>query len=86
MALTLAKYFNGEGNLKKYAYHVIPFVEKNFWGKDLIFLMTSHDEIGMQAWIDDYMGTESSGKRVLLEVHHKEKKTDQKNKWKHTIK
>ncbi|XP_064398574.1 glycosylphosphatidylinositol anchor attachment 1 protein-like [Halichondria panicea] len=43
--LTLAKYFNA----------------KNFWAKDIIFLVTSQKEVGMQAWIDGYMGTESTG-------------------------
>jgi len=32
---------------------------KNYWAKDIIFLVTSHDEVGMQAWIDSYMGLHS---------------------------
>ena len=76
MALTLAKYFNGEGNLEKQtnnAFHVVPFVEKNFWGKDLIFLITSHEEIGMQAWIDGYMGTDTSGKKCSFSKPNKKR-------------
>ena len=36
---------------------------KNYWAKDLIFLSTSHEGIGVQAWIDQYLGLQSSGKR-----------------------
>ena len=31
-------------------------LDKPYWAKDLIFLVTSHEEIGMQAWVDQYMG------------------------------
>ncbi len=31
-------------------------IDKPYWAKDLIFLVTSHGEIGMQAWVDQYMG------------------------------
>ena len=41
---------------------------KNYWAKDLIFLVTSHDEVGMQAWINGYMGTHSSGKRKKKKI------------------
>ena len=29
---------------------------KNYWAKDLIFLVTCGEEVGMQAWVDQYMG------------------------------
>ena len=45
-----------------FATHVYP--AKNYWAKDLIFLVTSQNEVGMQAWIDGYIGTHSSGKTV----------------------
>ena len=35
---------------------------KNYWAKDIIFLLTSQDEVGMQAWINSYMGIHSTGK------------------------
>lgn len=38
---------------------------KNYWAKDIIFLVTSHDEVGMQAWIDSYMGLHSPSKREI---------------------
>ena len=43
---------------------------KNYWAKDLIFLVTSQNEVGMQAWIDSYMGIHSGGE----ENKEKEKK------------
>lgn len=36
---------------------------KNYWSKDLVFLVTSHQEVGMQAWLNAYMGEQNSGKR-----------------------
>ena len=32
---------------------------QNYWAKDLIFLVTSHEGIGMQAWVDQYLGIQS---------------------------
>ena len=40
---------------------VLLHAAKNYWAKDLIFLVTTRGEIGMQSWIDGYMGTVSSG-------------------------
>ena len=37
---------------------------KNYWAKDIIFLVTSHDEVGMQAWIDAYMGLHTASKNL----------------------
>ena len=42
--------------------HIFCFPAKNYWAKDLIFLVTCHGEVGMQAWINGYMGIHSSGK------------------------
>ena len=56
------------------------FPAKNYWAKDLVFLVTSHSEVGMQAWINGYMGTHSSGKKkritlyCMVEIRGKEKK------------
>jgi len=41
---------------------------KNYWAKDIIFLVTSHDEVGMQAWIDSYMGLHSPSKREIASL------------------
>ncbi len=45
------------------------FTAKNFWAKDIIFLVTTHREVGMQAWINSYMGTYSTGKKIVLKLH-----------------
>ena len=34
---------------------------KNYWGKDLVFLVTTHNTAGMQAWLNAYMGEQNSG-------------------------
>ena len=34
---------------------------KNYWAKDLVFLVTSEGEIGMEAWMDAYLGQQSPG-------------------------
>ncbi len=36
------------------------YAAKNYWAKDLIFLVTSCGEVGMQAWVDQYMGLTKS--------------------------
>ena len=36
---------------------------KNYWAKDIIFLVITGEEIGTQAWIDSYMGDETAGKK-----------------------
>ena len=33
---------------------------KNYWANDLIFLETTREEYGMQAWLEQYMGQPSS--------------------------
>ena len=32
----------------------IGFSEHTYWAKDIIFLLTEHEEIGMQAWLSAY--------------------------------
>ena len=31
-----------------------PFSEHTYWAKDIIFLVTEHEEVGMQAWLNAY--------------------------------
>lgn len=47
---------------------------KTYWAKDLIFLVTSHGHIGMQAWIDQYLGVDSGGGKKKEKNKKKEKK------------
>lgn len=40
--------------------------KKKYWAKDIIFLVTEHEQLGMQAWLDAYHGVVSSQENVLL--------------------
>lgn len=31
--------------------------EQMYWAKDIIFLVTEHEQLGMQAWLEAYHGT-----------------------------
>jgi len=31
--------------------------EQIYWAKDIIFLVTEHEQLGMQAWLEAYHGT-----------------------------
>lgn len=33
------------------------FTEQMYWAKDIIFLVTEHEQLGMQAWLEAYHGT-----------------------------
>ena len=39
-------------------------IGKSYWAKDIIFLVTSGEEIGTQAWIDSYMGGHTEGEKL----------------------
>ncbi|KAF6202008.1 hypothetical protein GE061_004676 [Apolygus lucorum] len=41
------------------------FREQKYWGKDLIMLITEHEQLGMQAWLEAYHGTTCGSKGVL---------------------
>ena len=32
------------------------FSRRNYWARDILFLMTSHNTIGVQAWLEEYLG------------------------------
>lgn len=34
---------------------------KSYWAKDIIFLVTTGEDLGTQAWIDSYMGDHTTG-------------------------
>ncbi|XP_034933569.1 glycosylphosphatidylinositol anchor attachment 1 protein [Chelonus insularis] len=40
--------------------------KKKYWAKDIIFLITEHEQLGMQAWLDAYHGVVSGQKGVLI--------------------
>jgi glycosylphosphatidylinositol transamidase len=42
------------------------FIEQKYWAKDIIFLVTEHEQLGMQAWLDAYHGVISGQENVLL--------------------
>ena len=33
---------------------LLTFSGKSYWAKDVIFLVTEHEQIGMQAWLSAY--------------------------------
>ena len=43
-------------------YPLFVCIAKTYWAKDIVFLVTSHGELGMQAWIDAYMGLQTASK------------------------
>lgn len=38
---------------------------KNYWAKDIIFLITEHEQLGMQAWLEAYHGVSRGDEGVL---------------------
>ncbi|CAK9812158.1 Glycosylphosphatidylinositol anchor attachment 1 protein [Anthophora plagiata] len=39
---------------------------QKYWAKDIIFLITEHEQLGIQAWLDAYHGVTSGTEGVLL--------------------
>lgn len=39
---------------------------QKYWAKDIIFLITEHEQLGIQAWLDAYHGVTSGSKGVLM--------------------
>lgn len=42
------------------------FTEQKYWAKDIIFLVTEHEQLGMQAWLDAYHGVTSGQEGILV--------------------
>lgn len=42
------------------------FAEQKYWAKDIIFLVTEHEQLGMQAWLDAYHGVTSGQDGILM--------------------
>jgi hypothetical protein len=40
-----------------------------YWAKDIIFLVTDHEQIGMQAWLDGYHNTRNECKSIISVIH-----------------
>lgn len=40
-------------------------LEQKYWAKDIIFLVTEHEQLGIQAWLEAYHGTSSGIGGVL---------------------
>ncbi|KAL6258953.1 hypothetical protein P5V15_008879 [Pogonomyrmex californicus] len=40
--------------------------KQKYWAKDIIFLVTEHEQLGMQAWLDAYHGVTSGQKEILI--------------------
>lgn len=39
---------------------------QKYWAKDIIFLITEHEQLGIQAWLDAYHGVTSGNEGVLI--------------------
>ncbi|CAL1688980.1 unnamed protein product [Lasius platythorax] len=39
---------------------------QKYWAKDIIFLVTEHEQLGMQAWLDAYHGVTSGQEGILI--------------------
>lgn len=40
--------------------------KQKYWAKDIIFLVTEHEQLGMQAWLDAYHGVTSGQEGILI--------------------
>ncbi|XP_017881920.2 glycosylphosphatidylinositol anchor attachment 1 protein [Ceratina calcarata] len=40
--------------------------KQKYWAKDIIFLITEHEQLGIQAWLDAYHGVTSGNEGVLV--------------------
>ncbi|XP_053596120.1 glycosylphosphatidylinositol anchor attachment 1 protein [Microplitis demolitor] len=40
--------------------------KQKYWAKDIIFLVTEHEQLGMQAWLDAYHGVVSGQEDILI--------------------
>ncbi|XP_031830500.1 glycosylphosphatidylinositol anchor attachment 1 [Nomia melanderi] len=40
--------------------------KQKYWAKDIIFLITEHEQLGIQAWLDAYHGVTSGNEGVLI--------------------
>lgn len=67
LMFSLAKFFRSNYYLfskliiGSFNLHVI-FIGQKYWAKDIIFLVTEHEQLGVQAWLDAYHGTMSGMK------------------------
>lgn len=50
----------------KFIEYLINFIGQNFWSKDIIFLVTEQEQLGMQAWLEAYHGSYDSGVATVL--------------------
>lgn len=41
------------------------FAEEKYWAKDLIFLITEYEQLGIQAWLEAYHGVTCGNEGVL---------------------
>lgn len=41
-------------------------IDQIYWAKDIIFLVNEHDLIGMQAWLEGYHHTNTTGDQTRV--------------------
>lgn len=42
------------------------FIEQKYWAKDIVFLITEHEQLGIQAWLDAYHEVTSGNEGILV--------------------
>ena len=63
MLINLAEYFSSKLMLEELLMRW-SLSAKPFWAKDLIFVVTTGEKYGMQAWLESYLGIESSSESL----------------------
>lgn len=43
----------------------IYFQGEKYWAKDIIFLITEHEQVGVQAWLEAYYGVSCGSENIL---------------------
>lgn len=46
--------------------NVVCLIDQIYWAKDIIFLVNEHDLIGMQAWLEGYHHTNTTGDQTRV--------------------
>lgn len=59
--VSISSYIDRYQNLLTINFQLSTFrTEQKYWAKDIIFLITEQEQLGMQAWLDAYQGTDES--------------------------
>lgn len=51
-------------NVETYLQSPFYFSEASYWARDIIFLVTEHEQLGIEAWLEAYHSTSSSSSAI----------------------